>query len=205
MQESLNFGLDYSSSVSLLPCDGTAVLHTGAIAKGRAADLFRLLSTELAWAQQEVFVFGRWVEQPRLTAWYGDKGSRYRYSGVELHPRTWTAPLREIREVCEKMTGERFNSVLANLYRNGADSVSWHSDDEPELGVNPVIASVSLGAERRFDLRHRTTGETVRVALPPGSVLVMAGETQHYWMHQVPKTARDIGARINLTFRLIHA
>ena len=203
-QSSFDFGEPSSGPVNLLPRDGIAVLYEGAVAEGRAVDLFRVLSAELAWTQQQVFVFGRWVEQPRLTAWYGDEGCRYRYSGIELHPHKWTTPLIEIRQVCENLTGARFNSVLANLYRNGADSVSWHSDDEIELGFNPVIASVSLGSDRRFDLRHRTTGETVRLSLPAGSVLVMASATQHYWMHQVPKTARDIGPRINLTFRLIH-
>jgi len=191
------------SSGNLLPHDGHAELHTGAISPNRAAELFDLLSRELAWSEHRVFVFGRWVTQPRLTAWYGDQGRRYRYSGVALDPQPWTRELSEIRAVCERLAGVTFNSVLANIYRDGSDSVAWHADDEPELGVDPVIASATLGQERRFDLRHRDTGEIVRVLLPAGSVLVMSGSTQHNWLHQVPKTAKKIRPRINLTFRRI--
>lgn len=204
MQTSIDFGGESDGTFNLLPRDGSAVLHRGAIDDRRASLWFDRLVADLEWQQHQVFVFGRWVEQPRLTAWYGDDGFPYRYSGIELKPHSWTAPLIEMRELCEELAGARFNSVLANLYRSGADSVAWHADDESELGVDPVIASVSLGSERRFDLRHRSTGETVRVPLPSGSVLVMAGCTQHRWVHQVPKTARPVGPRINLTFRLIH-
>jgi alkylated DNA repair dioxygenase AlkB len=205
MQTSMIFENEPERGESLLQSDGTAVLHTSAITPLRAAALFGIFAADLAWEARQVFVFGRWVAQPRLTAWYGDPGQSYRYSGIKLRPHPWTSELTEVRALCEQLAGTRFNSVLANLYRDGSDGVAWHADDESELGENPVIASVSLGQERRFDLRHRDTGETVRTQPPSGSVLVMAGSTQHHWLHQVPKTAKPVGPRINLTFRFVHA
>jgi len=186
---------------NLLPRDGTAVLHADAIPAAGA--LFERLNAGLPWREHKIFVFGRWVHQPRLTAWFGDPGHPYRYSGNVLQPEPWTDDLAAIRGLCEKLSGARFNSVLANLYRNGSDSIAWHADDEPELGIDPVIASANLGQTRRFDLRHKVTGETVKVPLTHGSVLVMSGATQHHWLHQVPKSTKVTGARINLTFRMI--
>ncbi len=191
-----------SVSSNLLPFDGVAVLHTHAVPSD--GELFERLRAQIPWKEHRVFVFGRWVLQPRLTAWFGDAGVPYHYSGNSLQPNSWTPELASIRQVCEGLANSNFNSVLANLYRDGSDSIAWHADDERELGVNPVIASVNLGQERRFDLRHRHTGETVKVLLPHGSVLVMSGPTQHHWLHQVPKSARPMGERINLTFRQIH-
>jgi alkylated DNA repair dioxygenase AlkB len=199
------FDEDPDYGPNLLSRDGKAVVHHDAIDPRRASELFVVLASSLAWKVHTVFVFGRWVEQPRLTAWYGNEDVPYRYSGSELRPHSWTPELVELRELCEQIADARFNSVLANQYRHGNDSVAWHADNEPELGVEPVIASVSLGAERRFDLRHRATGETVQVPLRPGSVLVMSGRTQEHWVHQVAKTRRPVGSRINLTFRWIHA
>jgi len=190
--------------INFLPYDGSAVLHAAAIAPQRAAAMLDSLAGKLAWQVHKIFVYGRWVEQPRLTAWYGDPGRDYLYSGIALTPTPWTPALLEIRDRCEALAGERFNSVLANLYRDGNDGVAWHSDNEKELGTDPIIASVSLGQERRFDLRHRRTGETVRVPLPCGSILIMSGATQRHWLHQVAKTRKPIGPRINLTFRRIH-
>ncbi len=204
MQTSI-FDEDPDYGPNLLSRDGKAVVHHDAIDPRRASELFVVLASSLAWKVHTVFVFGRWVEQPRLTAWYGNEDVPYRYSGSELRPHSWTPELVELRELCEQIADARFNSVLANQYRHGNDSVAWHADNEPELGVEPVIASVSLGAERRFDLRHRATGETVQVPLRPGSVLVMSGRTQEHWVHQVAKTRRPVGSRINLTFRWIHA
>jgi alkylated DNA repair dioxygenase AlkB len=204
MQTSMIFENHPDHGEVLLQNDGKVVLYTSAVASQRATELFSIFAADLAWKAQDVFVYGKWIAQPRLTAWYGDPDKTYRYSGIELHPHRWTSELSEVREVCEKIAGVHFNSVLANLYRDGRDGVAWHADDEPELGENPVIASVSLGQERRFDLRHRETGETIRTLLPSGSVLVMAGSTQHHWLHQVPKTAKQVGPRINLTFRFVH-
>jgi alkylated DNA repair dioxygenase AlkB len=163
------------------------------------------LSAETPWRHDEIFVHGRRVLQPRLTAWYGDAGARYAYSGVELTPLPWTPLLADLKARLEQASGARFNSLLMNLYRDGRDSVSWHSDAEPELGRNPAIASLSFGAVRKFQLRSRPPLPPARheVALGHGDLLVMRGATQHEWAHQVPKTAARVGPRINLTFRLV--
>lgn len=188
----------------LLPTPGEATLHEQVFDARRANELFDILVRDLEWSEREIRMFGRMVKQPRLVAWYGDAGRTYRYSGSSLEPLPWTAELRSIKDACETVAGVEFNSVLANLYRDGSDGVAWHADDEPELGEQPVIASVSLGAARRFDLRHRESGETVKTLLPDGSVLVMSGRSQRDWIHQVPKTSRPVGPRVNLTFRCIH-
>lgn len=161
------------------------------------------LSAQVPWEHRSVLVFGRHVLQPRLTAWFGDPGAAYSYSGLSLEPHPWLPALDGLRARCEAIAGVPFNSCLANLYRDGHDYVAWHADDEPELGPDPVIASVSLGAERRFDLRHRTTRETVRVVLGPGSLVVMSSGCQRHWVHQVPMMRRVTEPRINLTFRSI--
>ncbi|RMH73385.1 MAG: alpha-ketoglutarate-dependent dioxygenase AlkB [Actinomyces sp.] len=189
--------------VEVLPGDGSAVLYTGVLDAAAADHALATLTTTLAWRQQPVRVFGRTVAQPRLTAWYGEPGASYTYSGLRLEPLPWTPLLDTLRRLCEDLAGETFNSVLANLYRDGNDTVSWHADDEPELGAEPTIASLSLGATRRFHLRHRETRETVHVDLPAGSVLVMSGLSQRYWLHQVPRSRRVHEPRINLTFRRI--
>lgn len=165
--------------------------------------LFRRLSRELAWQQEYIHLFGRRVAQPRLSVWHGDADARYRYSGLELAPLPWTRSLAALRQRLNTRLDARLNSVLANLYRDGRDSMGWHSDDEAELGPEPVIASLSLGATRRFQLRHRYRDERGQLELTSGSLLIMAGSTQQYWQHQVPKTRRPVGPRINLTFRRI--
>ncbi|HEX6141529.1 MAG TPA: alpha-ketoglutarate-dependent dioxygenase AlkB [Geminicoccaceae bacterium] len=184
---------------NLLPCDGLVRLHRAALARPAADRLFEALEREVAWRQETATVMGRRIPIPRLTAWHGEAG--YVYSGIRLDPRPWNAPLIELRGVAEALAGQAFNSVLLNLYRTGRDSVSWHADNEPGLGQDPVIASLSLGAVRRFQLRHRRTRERIDLDLPHGSCLIMAGATQHHWLHQLPKTARPVGPRINLTFR----
>lgn len=169
----------------------------------QAQQLFDLLHQELAWRQDEIFVYGRQVAIPRLQAWYGDRQQDYTYSGLTLQALPWTPTLVQIKQAVECYTGYRFNTCLANLYRDGNDSVSWHSDDEAELGINPVIASVSLGAKRDFQLKHKQQKEKLTVPLSSGSLLLMAGETQHYWQHCIAKTKRVKSPRINLTFRQI--
>lgn len=167
-------------------------------------DLFRVLRDETPWQQQVITLYGRPVASPRLSAWYGDPGAVYRYSGLRLEPLPWTVALLEIRRMTEEQVGAHFNSVLLNLYRDGQDSMGWHSDAEQELGPNPTIASVSLGAVRRFVLQHKRRKDLrVDLDLEPGSVLLMAGALQHHWRHALPKTRLPVGARINLTFRLI--
>jgi alkylated DNA repair dioxygenase AlkB len=165
---------------------------------------FQMLLAETAWEQRTLVVFGKQHLEPRLTAWYGDEGASFSYSGTTRHPNPWTQLLREIKQCVEHAAGVCYNSVLINQYRNGNDSVSWHSDDESSLGHNPSIASVSLGAVRSFHLRHRQDKQFRHTLdLAHGSLLVMQGPTQHYWHHQVPKIRRAVGPRINLTFRII--
>ncbi|MDX1540548.1 MAG: alpha-ketoglutarate-dependent dioxygenase AlkB [Geminicoccaceae bacterium] len=174
-------------------------LVSDALPGADARRLFEALLETTDWRQETATVMGRKIPIPRLTAWHGEAG--YVYSGIRMEPFAWTPPLLELKAVAERFAGQPFNSVLLNLYRSGRDSVSWHADNEPGLGRDPVIASVSLGAVRRFQLRHRQTKERVDLDLPDGSCLIMAGATQHHWLHQIPKTARPVGPRINLTFR----
>lgn len=166
--------------------------------------LFTALRATIAWEVHRVRLFGREHPAPRLSCWIGDAGASYRYSGTRFEPHPWPAALRPVRERLRDELGTGFNSVLANLYRDGRDAMGWHADDEPELGPAPVIASVSLGATRRFLLRHRDEGERrLALDLPHGSLLVMAGATQRLWRHALPRTARPVGERINLTFRQV--
>lgn len=171
-----------------------------------SADYFRRLRDTLLWQQSDIYLFDRWVKIPRLNAWYGDPDSRYQYSGKVFDPNPWTPELTELKSKLAQ-AGMAFNSVLANCYRDGSDSVSWHSDDEPELGVRPLIASLSLGAPRRFHLKAKVAKDqpTVRLTLQPGSLLLMAGNSQSHWQHQIPKTQKPVTERINLTFRRITA
>lgn len=170
-----------------------------------ASALFHELHNQTPWAQRQVKVYGQLHPEPRLTAWYGEAGKRYSYSGLTLDPLPWTPALLQIKARVDAAAKVEFNSVLLNLYRDGRDSNGWHQDNEPELGHNPVIASLSLGALRRFQLRHKVRQDVPKLELdlPHGSLLVMAGPTQHCWQHQLPKTAKPVEARINLTFRVI--
>ena len=163
------------------------------------------LIAEIEWRAEAVIMWGRRLPQPRLTAWYGDLGRRYAYSGIELEPLRWTPMLHDIKARIENAAGARFNSVLLNYYRDHRDSIGFHSDDEPELGPRPVIASLSLGEERTFVLKHKRlkAAAPVRLRLTSGSLLVMGGDTQDAWRHGIPKESRPCGPRINLTFRTI--
>ena len=154
---------------------------------------------ELAWEQHSITLYGRTTPTPRLTAWVGD--AAYRYSGLVNQPQRWSPTLRELRDRLAAELDVAFNSCLANLYRDGSDSMGYHSDDEPELGTRPTIASVSLGDRRRFALRHRRTGERWTWDLGAGDLLVMTEESQSDYAHAVPKTSRTVGPRLNLTFR----
>ncbi|MCL6417308.1 alpha-ketoglutarate-dependent dioxygenase AlkB [Aestuariirhabdus sp. Z084] len=172
--------------------------------EGDTADrLMQKFSNGTDWKHDELIMGGRRVPIPRLQAWYGEQG--YRYSGLWLEPQPWLSVHLELLDVLQAVLKERFNSVLMNLYRDGNDSVGWHADDEPELGRNPCIASLSLGATRRFHLRHtKDSQQRLSLDLSHGSLLVMSGETQHHWRHQIAKTRRDVGPRINLTFRYVY-
>ena len=156
------------------------------------------------WRQETIRFYGKDIAVPRLTAWYGDEGIRYTYSGIENVALPWTAPLLKVKRAVEPPCGVVFNGVLLNRYRTGKDSVSWHADDEPEFGERPVIASVSFGGTREFQLKHKTQKDLkASIELTHGSLLIMRGGTQANWLHQVPKTARRVEERVNLTFRAI--
>jgi len=161
------------------------------------------LIAEVPWRSEEVVMWGRRALQPRLTAWYGDAGASYAYSGIQLHPLPWTPILLDIKARIEETVGSTFNSVLLNYYRDNRDSIGFHSDDEPELGERPVIASLSLGEERMFILKHKRLKlvSPVHLRLASGSLLLMKGDTQRCWRHGILKQSRSCGPRINLTFR----
>lgn len=169
----------------------------------KANAYFEKLDQSLAWQQEELFIYGRRMKVPRLTAWYGDAEARYRYSGVEHLPIPWTTELKALKTDMETACGQTFNSVLANLYRDGLDSMGCHADDEKELGANPVIASLSFGETRLLRFRHAQRGDKLEIELAHGDLLIMAGQLQHHWRHELPKTRKPKQARINLTFRRI--
>lgn len=176
------------------------------VGSGSADRMLERLWRELEWSQPSIRLFGRLVQQPRLVAWYGDPGAVYRYSGLRLEPLPWHPLLQSLRRRIGQHCGHPFNSVLANAYRDGGDSMGWHSDDEPELGPRPVIASLSLGAPRRFLLRHRDRERGERscgLVLEHGSLLLMTGDSQRLFQHSLPRSRQAVGLRINLTFRRI--
>jgi alkylated DNA repair dioxygenase AlkB len=176
----------------------------GFFSPDESADLVKKLKETITWNQGTIHMYGKLLNTPRLTAWYGDNNRTYFFSGKKFDPHPWTPELLFIKERVDAAAGITFNSVLLNLYRNGNDSVAWHADDEPELGANPVIASVSFGQIRRFDVRHKRDHKLrYSVELESGSLLLMKGDLQHQWEHQVPKSSKILNERINLTFRII--
>jgi alkylated DNA repair dioxygenase AlkB len=186
-------------SENLLPFDGEALFYADFLGN----EYFELLKSEINWKQEGMKMYGKEVLFPRLTAWYAEGGKTYKYSGLINIPEEFTPSLLKIKEALELEIGKKFNSALLNYYRNGQDSMGWHADDEPELSKNPVIASISLGAERKFQFKHKTVPKSlINISLSPGSLLMMQGATQHHWLHQVPKV-KDARERINITFRFI--
>ncbi len=171
----------------------------------RQSEIFLKYFLELEnWRQEPIKLFGKNIMQPRLTSLFGDENKSYSYSGLRMQPAPFPKTLRDIKYKCEEFSGEDFNICLANLYRNGSDSMGWHADDEKELGKDPVIASVSFGEERVFHLKHKKDNNLrKKLVLENGSLLIMKGSTQHFWKHQLPKTKRKVGPRVNLTFRKI--
>ncbi len=170
----------------------------------KSDEIFQILLNEIHWRQDRMKLYGKEIDLPRKTAWYGDRDKSYTFSGIHLDPEPWTPTLLYVKERIEEVAEVQFNSVLLNLYRHGNDGISWHTDAEPELGENPVIGSVSFGGARRFMFRHRQDQDLKsEVELTHGSFLLMAGETQHFWQHQIPKTSKKVEPRINLTFRVI--
>ena len=179
-------------------------VHESAFSLTEADHHMATLLREIDWQQEEIRMFGKTMPIPRLTAWYGDNGLSYTYSGIEMHPTGWADCLAPLRERVEELAGCNFNSVLLNLYRSGEDGVSWHADDEADLGTDPTIGSISLGAARKFQFRRiNDPAERRELMLHSGDVIVMSGPTQRFWHHQIPKTSKPVDQRINLTFRRI--
>jgi alkylated DNA repair dioxygenase AlkB len=169
--------------------------------------ILEALMADTIWRQESVRIYGQVHQQPRLVALYGDPGKKYDYSGISLTPLPWTDLLRDIKRRVEECTDHRFNAVFLNLYRDHNDSMGFHSDDERELGKNPTIASVTFGATRVFILKHKFKPElpNVKIPLEAGSVLLMKGQTQHFWKHGINKQKEPCGPRVNLTFRMLHS
>ncbi len=185
--------------------DGDIVLFEHFFSLSDANKLMTQLINETKWRQDTINLYGKTHLVPRLTAWYGDADKPYTYSGIQMKPEAWTSTLKEIKQKAEAEAATNFTSVLLNYYRNGQDSMGWHRDNEKELGENPVIASVSFGQTRPFHLRHKFRKDVQKLIIPltHGSLLIMKGATQHFWEHQVPKSAKPLEPRINLTFRKI--
>lgn len=189
-----------------LPLQDADVTYWPRIQLPRSADgILQELVTQTPWRSQSIVVWGKQCMQPRLIAWYGDAGAQYAYSGIRLQPLGWTPLLQRLKACVEATCGHTFNSLLINFYRDHHDSIGFHSDNEPELGPQPVIASLTFGEARTFVLRHKTDKATppFRIALGAGSLLVMQGDTQANWKHGIEKLSRPCGPRVNLTFRRI--
>jgi alkylated DNA repair dioxygenase AlkB len=197
MQNSL-----FPRPANLLPFQGDVLYEPGFFSKQEADNYLIALQSEIPWKQEPIILFGKKIMQPRLTAWLGDKP--YTYSGITMQPHAFGPMMMAIKTKVEAFTQSEFNTALLNLYRNGTDSMGWHRDNEKELGPTPIIASISLGAEREFQLRHYQTKEHVqKIPLEHGSLLIMRGQTHTYWEHRIPKTSKPLSARINITFRQI--
>jgi len=170
---------------------------------GRSAAVLAKLQQELDWQQPELRMFGRPVGIPRRQVWMGDAHCSYRYSGVTFKPHPWHPLVQKLTARVNQQLNRSFNCVLLNLYQNGADHMGWHSDDEPELGVTPDIASLSLGQARRFDLKHKNLQHQLQITLQDGDLLLMQAPCQQFWLHRIPKQSQAGSARLNLTFRYI--
>jgi alkylated DNA repair dioxygenase AlkB len=193
----------FTSSIPAIP-DATVEYDGNFLAFAKAEHLKNILLNEIPWRQNQIKLFGKVHDEPRLTQLYGDAGTSYGYSGIQFKALEWSPTMREIKEKVEKASGCTFNICLVNQYRDGRDSNGWHADNEKELGVNPTIASVSLGQERYFHLKHNENKDwRFKFLLENGSLLLMKDQTQHTYKHQIAKTERDVGVRINLTFRKI--
>ena len=196
------FGVQNNTTIALK--DAKISYDEHFLSHNEASTYFDVLRKETDWQQDRIKVFGKEYDQPRLTALFANNKNPYTYSNITMHPTPFSPVLLEIKSKIEKTLNQTFTTCLLNLYRNGQDSNGWHADNEKELGKNPIIASVSLGADRFFHMKHRTDKtQKLKLNLTHGSLLVMSGPTQHHWLHQIPKTKKNIGERINLTFRII--
>jgi alkylated DNA repair dioxygenase AlkB len=188
---------------NLLPKDGTVNYYGKALPSREANQYFDLLMHNILWKNDEVVIFGKHIVTKRKAAWYGDSNYLYTYSNSTKQALAWTKELCELKQIVEDLAGTTFNSCLLNLYHNGDEGMGWHSDDEESLGKNNTIASLSLGAERKFLFRHKQSKQIVSLVLEHGSLLVMKEATQNNWLHSLPKSKNVIEPRINLTFRTI--
>ncbi|GAA4957252.1 alpha-ketoglutarate-dependent dioxygenase AlkB family protein [Algibacter aquimarinus] len=194
----------FSNPINLEMKDGNVVYYPNFFNKNQADIFFENLLQSINWQQDNITVFGKTYLQPRLTAFYADNSKNYKYSNITMKPHHFSGDLLKIKTNIETKLDIKFTSCLANLYRDGNDSNGWHADDEKELGINPIIASISFGEKRVFHFKHRYNKELKKkLVLDPGSLLLMKGATQENWLHQIPKTKKQIGERINLTFRII--
>ncbi len=184
--------------------DSHILYYPGFLNPEEADNYYQHFYKNTEWRQDPIRVFGKVYAQPRLTSLYADNGKSYSYSGITMNPIKFDEPLEILKRKIEAVARTSFSTCLLNLYRDGRDSNGWHADDEKELGKNPVIASISLGQNRYFHLRHKRRKELKhKLLLEHGSLLLMQGETQHHWQHQIPKTKKPVNPRINLTFRYI--
>jgi alkylated DNA repair dioxygenase AlkB len=184
--------------------DAEVIYYPHFFDKEEADTIYAELINEIPWQQDDIRVFGKTHPQPRLTALFGNEGKPYSYSNIKMQPHPWNLLLQKIKSKVESVSDTNFTTVLLNQYRDGKDSNGWHADNEKELGTNPIIASLSFGAERTFQLKHNSDKDQKKsIVLEHGSLLLMKGTTQHCWKHQIPKTAKPVGPRINLTFRVI--
>lgn len=194
-----------SFTTNLLPSEGEVIFYPQFFSTQESDDYFTVLEQSIEWKQEPIKIFGRTLMQPRLTALYGDPDKAYSYSGIRMQPLEWTNALLKIKEKIETKSGVVFTTALLNYYRDGKDSMGWHRDNEKNLGINPVIGSVSFGSTRTFQFRKYSDKNVIRsVELTHGSFLLMKGATQHFWEHQLPKTNKQAKARINITFRVIY-
>jgi len=194
----------FSDPISLNLEDASIVYYPVFYSEKSADNLFQTVLNKTPWQQDLITVYGKTYNQPRLTAFYSNTKNALEYSNIKMDPHPFSDCLTSIKNKIEKEVNTEFNSCLLNLYRDGNDSNGWHADNEKQLGINPVIASLSLGAERFFHLKHKTKPHLKhKLVLKHGSLLLMKEETQHFWLHQIPKTKKQIGKRINLTFRYI--
>ena len=187
--------------VNLLPYDGTAHYYGKLLSASEANQYFDRLRDTIAWKHDEAVMFGKHIVTKRKVAWYGDEAYRYTYSKKTKQALPWTDELRTLKDLVEQRTATTFNSCLLNLYHSGDEGMGWHSDDEKDLKEDSAIASLSLGAERKFSFRHKQSKEKVALMLEHGGLLVMRDTTQTHWHHQLPKTKKVTSPRINLTFR----
>lgn len=197
------FDQDRNDLGNLLPKDGTAIYYSTILSKDRADHYFHQLLNTIEWRNDEAVIFGKKIITKRKVAWYGAKPYAYTYSNTTKYALPWTKELLELKTLTENKTGATFNSCLLNLYHNGDEGMAWHSDAEKDLEKDGAIGSLSFGATRKFAFKHKQTGEKATLFLEHGSLLVMKGVTQTFWLHRLPPTKRITTPRINLTFRTI--